>query len=60
MRGPERLPFCEIEAGWSVHKTCAKAEGRGLPRLAGVMGRNSRPSQACFVKGRPCQGFTKG
>eukprot|EP00955_Chlamydomonas_euryale_P090995 364588-Chlamydomonas_euryale.AAC.15 len=22
MRGPERLPQCETEAGWSVHKTC--------------------------------------
>eukprot|EP00955_Chlamydomonas_euryale_P111071 366037-Chlamydomonas_euryale.AAC.1 len=33
MRGPERLPFCENETGWSVHKTCVEAADRGLLRL---------------------------
>eukprot|EP00955_Chlamydomonas_euryale_P105564 365647-Chlamydomonas_euryale.AAC.20 len=33
MRGPERLPLRETEAGWSVHKTCVEAAGRGLSRL---------------------------
>eukprot|EP00955_Chlamydomonas_euryale_P085929 364178-Chlamydomonas_euryale.AAC.4 len=33
VRGPERFPSCETEAGLSVHKTCAKAAGRGLSCL---------------------------
>eukprot|EP00955_Chlamydomonas_euryale_P088181 364357-Chlamydomonas_euryale.AAC.8 len=33
MRGPERLPFCETEAGWSVRKTCAEAAGQGLSSM---------------------------
>eukprot|EP00955_Chlamydomonas_euryale_P092728 364735-Chlamydomonas_euryale.AAC.7 len=33
MRGPERLPFCETEAGWAVHKTGVEAACRGLSRL---------------------------
>jgi len=33
MRGPERLPLCENEVGWSVHKTCVEAAGQGLSRL---------------------------
>eukprot|EP00955_Chlamydomonas_euryale_P035337 350077-Chlamydomonas_euryale.AAC.7 len=33
MRGPERLPLCETKAGWSMHKTCVEAAGRGLSCL---------------------------
>eukprot|EP00955_Chlamydomonas_euryale_P042327 352270-Chlamydomonas_euryale.AAC.7 len=66
MRGPERLPSSGTEAGWSMHKTFVEAAGRGLSRLprprpargrgpaeaeAGVIGRDRRPRQACFVQG---------
>eukprot|EP00955_Chlamydomonas_euryale_P054718 355917-Chlamydomonas_euryale.AAC.1 len=38
-----------------------QVRGRGLPEAdAGVIGRERRPSEACFVQGCPCQGFTKG
>eukprot|EP00955_Chlamydomonas_euryale_P065988 359416-Chlamydomonas_euryale.AAC.22 len=48
MRSPERLPLCETEAGWSVHRTCVEAAGRGLsrlprPRLARGRGPNPKP-----------------
>eukprot|EP00955_Chlamydomonas_euryale_P024233 255668-Chlamydomonas_euryale.AAC.3 len=57
--GP-RPRTCMDEAGGRGAFTCMHVRGQGPAEAeAGVIGRN-KPSQACFVQGRSCQGFTKG